>query len=194
MAEREPGFYWVKPVGIAPAINQSRESVPVDDCARPQEAEWTIAQWMDCEAGLGWYFWMTLGDEQPYKDADFAEIGERVVRQPSSSFTIDHLVLEKAQIAWPDLSMRARGRITVTGMWPEPQPITDAQKTGERFLVWNENPTDDQLHGWFTARWYPTVSSFGQSGMWTVGSLNTDEWFALDHVTQYLTPPPDVKP
>jgi hypothetical protein len=62
--------------------------------------------------------------------------------------------------------------------WPEPQLITDAQKTGERFLVWW-----DEGRVWVIG-WY-------SDGQWRV-THDPRQW--IDGVIHYLPVPPDMKP
>jgi hypothetical protein len=69
--------------------------------------------------------------------------------------------------------------------WPEPQLITDAQKTGERFLVWNDSDYPD-TRGWFTAFYDGKIDG------WLTGALGG--YTELDRVTVHLPRPPDVKP
>ncbi len=73
-------------------------------------------------------------------------------------------------------------------IWPEPQPITDAQKTGERFLVWCEFDGDQR---WVEGRWMENVLLENETAYWDLG-------FGIralaDNVTHYLPLPPDVKP
>ncbi len=110
---------------------------------------------------------------------------------------------DDAHLAWAELDEGSRQYyLTIAERlqigWPEPQPITDAQKTGERFLVWYEpdpdaeygaNPGDDPAreNGWQTA-WWDGVD-------WTVGGEGYENHLRLieRRVTYYLLPPPDVK-
>ena len=74
-------------------------------------------------------------------------------------------------------------------LWPEPQPITDAQKTGERFLVWHKGgaamlisqPVQNGLissigpfrllAGWYSARWSISLNNIRADGRWILGDL-----------------------
>ncbi len=157
MAEREPGPYWVRD---------------------RFEDEWVVALW----SGFGW----TLhGDEDQYRDADFIEIGPRVELPPP--------VIEPPQppnVAHYDMNTpegkRALAAFLQLPLWPEPQPITDAQRTGERVLVWSECAREDPNRlGWLTARW--------AEGDWTIGGdWWEDEAMHLRDcvVTHYVPLPP----
>jgi hypothetical protein len=65
----------------------------------------------------------------------------------------------------------------------KPQPITDAQKTGERFLVWSKRHTR-----WFAAVW-ETESNSWSEGLSPLGGSRS----IMGEITHYLPPPPDVK-
>ncbi len=96
---------------------------------------------------------------------------------------------EDYALAWEELSEGSRQyyltiaeglRMALVG-WPEPQPITDAQKTGEWWLVWFSAERNGQ---WIKARWF------------------YDAWYAdgsryplARHLVSVCLPlPPDVKP
>ncbi len=134
MAEREPGFYWVK-----------------RKCElTPPAPEWEIAQY---QSGGYWGFYFEM--DSVTEDA-IAEIGEPVER-----------------------------------IWPEPQPITDAQKTGERFLVWVNAPegrVDEFLHGWAIGSW--------EGGQWVIYMMGTTFMTTVRAhlVTRCYLLPPDVTP
>lgn len=74
--------------------------------------------------------------------------------------------------------------------WPQPQPITAAQRTGERFLVWYDPrpPCIHSLRGWIVARW--------EADDWVAGLSDADDVVWLDPLglVHYLPLPPDMKP
>ncbi len=130
MAEREPGPYWVRD---------------------RFEDEWVLALW----SGFGW----TLhGDEEQYRDADFIEIGPRAELPPP--VIVETTTDDSAQpaVVHYDLNTpegkRALAAFLQLPQWPDPEPITDAQKTGERFLVRILRTRHPRLaHGWVEAYW-----------------------------------------
>jgi hypothetical protein len=72
--------------------------------------------------------------------------------------------------------------------WPEPQPITDAQKTGERFLIrydWAPYPH------WLDAYW--DEKALGRGSWCGIGGEGI-VYLCEPRVTHYLQMPPDVKP
>lgn len=169
MAEREPGLYWVRD--------------RFDD-------DWVVALWSGSA-------WLLHGDTTEYKDGAFLEIGPRA-EMPPPVVVMDTPQLP--EVVHYNLNTPERKRALMAAFklpeWPEPQPITDAQKTGERFLVWATPVNVSRLHphndpmkesGWLTAFW---------DGYWIVGGNETGEGFSLDddRVTRYLPLPPDVMP
>ncbi len=173
MAEREPGPYWVRD---------------------RFEDEWVVALW----SGFGW----TLhGDEEQYGDADFIEIGPRAVMPPPAipnprdaipnprdrhqSTDTPPVTVMNFDLNTPE-GKRALMAAFQLPQWPEPQPITDAQRTGERVLVWSECAREDPNRlGWLTARW--------AEGDWTIGGdWWEDEAMHLRDcvVTHYVPLPP----
>jgi hypothetical protein len=131
---------------------------------RDTGGDWVVAYWEGDPRVAEWY---GFGDDRPIDSKWIAEIGERVERR---SVTAD------ATLA---------GRLVDFEEWPEPQPITDAQKTGERFLVWNDSEHPDTC-GWFTAFYDGKIDG------WLTGALGG--YTELDRVTAHLPLPPDVKP
>jgi hypothetical protein len=168
MAEREPGFYWVKETA---------------------DAEGEPAYWNKM-------VWTFAGEPCSYNDDELAEIGERVVRRSVTAEATLAGSLVDYDLTAPSKYLR----FPSFEYWPEPQPITDAQKTGERFLVWHEpkhEPRDLEsyiepvtMRAWFTAFW--------DDGRWWVIGNGWDDTIRLEdrHITHYLPlpPPPDVKP
>jgi hypothetical protein len=65
-----------------------------------------------------------------------------------------------------------------------PQPITDAQKNGEPFLVWHAG---EFQHGWHVAEWSSYVE------MWLRRGSSEENYLVVDDVTHWLPLPPDVK-
>lgn len=163
MAEREPGLYWVK--------------VPFGG--------WEPARWdpPDDDDGLWYLIGEVVGVGSDYLDA----IGERVADQGliaelRTQFTKWAELTDRLQ---PCLEQFALYMISQTG-WPEPLLITDAQKNGERFLVWLRHPPHDDTPGrWVIAGW----GIKNNRGAWTTERFSYTEQF----VTHYLPLPPDVK-
>jgi hypothetical protein len=71
---------------------------------------------------------------------------------------------------------------------PEPQPITDAQKSGERFLVWDADDKD-----WVIASWREPDSPSGPK-CWCGDSAGPNYENTYDSATHYFPLPTDVKP
>ncbi len=112
------------------------------------------------EVGL----WALPGDSDEYQTAELYEIGERVERQGT----------REESIAWAvDLARQLH-----IG-WPEPQPITDAQKTGERFLLHGAS-------GWKIGSWR---AIFGFGSGWRFGWID-DHDDELIGVSDHLQLPP----
>jgi hypothetical protein len=154
MAEREPGFYWVR-------------------CRRfpSGEGDWQVAQYV---VGL----WHCAGSGDELTDDELAEIGDRVERSALYLSLVDYDILAPTKYL----------RFPSVEEWPEPQPITDARKTGERLLVWNDSQHPD-TRGWFTAFYDGKIDG------WLTGALGG--YTELDRVVAVylpLPPPPDVKP
>jgi len=123
--------------------------------------EWRVAEWLSGCWGLAF-------NTDRHQDSDFAEIGERAERNVFDEN--DEKVLEQIRQRF------AQPR------WPEPQPITDAQKTGEDFLVWC-------VDRWLIAAWWSP--SFDREIAWYD---DHNRWLEEAQVTHYLPLPPDVKP
>jgi hypothetical protein len=138
MAEREPGFYWVRP--------------PHDDWI---VAEWTIDLGEELGDGGRWYL---PANEISRPDYYFAEIGERVERPPKTPPDNDRAMLwnaltimftraeehgdphskkvaENAMAAFNRLNTHSQLLRKDESAWPEPQPITEAQKTAEAMVA-----------------------------------------------------------
>ncbi len=160
MAEREPGFYRV----TLKAGSDNSEA-----------GEWIVAQWVPGRGYSNRHWWIT-GWECPVGDDEISEIGERVDPQPQiyhepaappPRFAIETLDVSESE-TFHNVELPP-------WRWPDPQLITDAQKTGDRFLVWS----DDQ---WMIGEWIDTL------GYWDVGDGSFPKNLIL-----YLPLPPDVK-
>ncbi len=185
MAEREPGPYWVR-----------CEGTNWEEHARDK---WIIALWDG-------HFWGVPFDYQSYRDPQFAEIGERIERSGNLLRSWRYFTREKLeealnydwgqvgeaatlamQIMAHDLSEPAKQLpdfVWPPAQWPEPQPITDAQKTGERFLVWVNSP--EYLRGWAIGSW--------EDGQWVIYLMGTTFMTTVrPHLVTHCYPlPPDV--
>jgi len=117
--------------------------------------------------------WLVLGSREVFTDDDWAEIGERVERPGT----------REESISW--------------AAKVEPQPITDAQKTGERLLVWYKHPDNDR-GSWHEAEWrddwVPTIP-----GVWETACVDNEADFHTgtlylrgDWTTHYLPLPPEI--
>lgn len=132
--------------------------------------EWWPAQWKGDD---GWTF---CGHSGEHCDDDYwVEIGEPAERTPNVEL-LSKMLLEAARVIEA----------------AKPQPITDAQKNGERFLVWatpvsvterdpGSDPTKES--GWLTAWW--------DDEEWIVGGDSIEDGFCLParRVTHYLPVP-----
>jgi hypothetical protein len=67
-------------------------------------------------------------------------------------------------------------------MWPEPQPITEAQKNGDEFLLW-----DPKWKSWDKGHW---SAATGQGRWYFPDNCYAEE----NEITHYLPLPPVVKP
>jgi hypothetical protein len=156
MAEREPGSYWVR-CRLFPS----------------REGDWEVAQYV---GGL----WRCAGVMEEFTDDDIVEIGDRAEREGAARL----LEAIKRTRCLEDQLTKILGVLGPTA-WPEPLPITDAQKTGERFLVWNDSEHPD-TRGWFTAFYDGKIDG------WLTGALGG--YTELDRVVAHLPLPPDVEP
>lgn len=165
MAERAPGLYWV------------RENVAPD--------EWAIA----LLTARGW--WNLIGSDLSFSEEAFAEIAERAERGSRGLLPVEIAGWPEG-IASYDLSKPAAqipDFVFPAALWPEPQPITDAQKNGKPFMVWicSEHLSPGAA-GWYTAFWDARIDA------WCVLTpfFHTQGIYA-DRVTRYIPLPPDVK-
>ncbi len=152
MAEREPGPYWVRD---------------------RFEDEWVDARWTGKD-------WLLHGDVARYRDADFIEIGPRAVMPPPVIVETTSDDSAPPAVVHYDLNTlegkRALAAFLQLPPWPEPQPITDAQKTTTPILVWSE--------GW--GEW---AAAFWDRDSWHL-SCSEDSIADTDTVSHYIPLPP----
>jgi hypothetical protein len=158
MADRESGAYWIRDTG----------------------GDWVVAYWEGDPRVAEWY---GFGDDRPIDPKWIAEIGDRVVRRSVTAEATLAGRLVDYDLTAPTKYLRFPG----FEEWPEPQPITEAQKTGERFLVWNDSEYPD-TRGWFTAFYDGKIDG------WLTGALGG--YTELDRVAAVYLPQPTpyVKP
>ncbi len=122
-------------------------------------------------------------EPQVYHEPQFVDLTDPEQRALFAA-RASQAVPEAAEI----LEVRAGGRQWVPKQ--EPQPITDAQKNGERWVVWytrQEWSGQDPDGVWITASWF--ADHDGWSGWMEAGHRRRDE-----EITHYLPLPPDIRP
>jgi hypothetical protein len=151
MADRESGAYWIRDTG----------------------GDWVVAYWEGDPRVAEWY---GFGDDRPIDPKWIAEIGDRVVRRSVTAEATLAGRLVDYDLTAPTKYLRFPG----FEEWPAPEPITDAQKTGGKIVLWNAKPGT-----WFVGYWDATQSNWRP----IYGTVAIPE----ASVTHWLPPPPDVR-
>jgi len=207
--ERAEGFYWVKPKNgdweIAKYIDKEwllfgfeGEAIRDDYWAEiddePIEQEPEQPEWLREAIRLNWQNINNLQPrggalqttETPYADAAW----EAYRTAPPARGDIEGSALRNAWFdgrAFGLVEGRCQWCARATNVqrahaWPEPQPITDAQKTGERLLVWHKESGDWKIAAWFKPAFDTEIGWY-------------DDFYRLideDCISLYLPLPPDA--